>query len=169
MLGGLIVALAGAGLLTQVAAAGGPGLVVAGAGVMSLGLAPLFTLAADLASAPRRPSGRAPPPGCPRRARSWAARSGSRSSARSGRRCTGARWGSDALAHETLGGAVEAAGRLPVAMRAEFLEPARAAFTQGLQVAATVSGAIIAAAALLVVTLLRRGEDRAPAAAGACA
>ena len=44
-------------------------------------------------------------------------------------------------------------------MRAEFLDPAREAFTQGFQVAATVSGAIIVASAVLIATLLRRAED----------
>jgi DHA2 family multidrug resistance protein-like MFS transporter len=58
-------------------------------------------------------------------------------------------------ARETLGGAVEAAERLPVVMRADFLDPAREAFTQALQLAATVSGAIVAAAALLVATVVR--------------
>jgi DHA2 family multidrug resistance protein-like MFS transporter len=72
-------------------------------------------------------------------------------------------------ARETLGGAVEAAERLPVAMRAELLDPAREAFTQALQVAATVSGAIIVAAAILVATIVRRADERAPALAPAVA
>ena len=67
-------------------------------------------------------------------------------------------------AGETLGGAVVAAERLPAALRPGALEPAREAFTQGLQVAATVSGAIIAAAALLVAGGLRRRGPRAAAA-----
>ena len=49
MLGGIVVAIAGVAMLTQVSAATGPGLVVAGIVVLSLGLAPLFTLAADMA------------------------------------------------------------------------------------------------------------------------
>jgi translation initiation factor 2 gamma subunit (eIF-2gamma) len=50
-------------------------------------------------------------------------------------------------------------------MRAEFLDPAREAFTHALQVAATVSGAIIVAAALLVATVVRRADrpDESPA------
>ena len=61
MLGGLVVAMLGVGLLTQVEASGGPALVVAGAVILSLGLAPLFTLAADLAigSAPPERAGAA--------------------------------------------------------------------------------------------------------------
>ena len=56
MLGGLVVA--GVALLTQVT---GPGLLVAGLVLLSLGLAPLFTLAADLAisSAPAERAGAA--------------------------------------------------------------------------------------------------------------
>jgi hypothetical protein len=44
------------------------------------------------------------------------------------------------------------------------LEPAREAFVHGLHVAATVSGALVVAAALLVVSLLR-GERRQRASA----
>lgn len=54
-------------------------------------------------------------------------------------------------------------------MRAELLDPAREAFTHGLQVAATVSGAIIVAAAILIATVMRRPQDRAPALAPAVA
>ena len=70
-------------------------------------------------------------------------------------------------ASDTLGGAVEVADRLPQLLAADVLEPAREAFTQGLQVAATVSGVLVVAAAVLVARLLRRG-DEAPASC-ACA
>src|SRR5918994_1121590 len=49
MLGGIVVAIAGVGILTQVSAAAGPGLLVAGLVILSLGMAPLFTLATALA------------------------------------------------------------------------------------------------------------------------
>jgi hypothetical protein len=42
---------------------------------------------------------------------------------------------------------------------ADVLEPAREAFTQGLQVAATLSGVLLATAAVMVAVLLR-GEKR---------
>jgi MFS transporter, DHA2 family, multidrug resistance protein len=169
MLGGLVMAMFGVGLLTQVGVASGPALVVAGAVILSLGLAPLFTLAADVAV------GSAPPE------RAGAASGISETSSELGGALGLAILGTigtavyrghvaDGLpagvpaaarenAGETLGGAVEAAGRLPVTMRAEFLDPAREAFTQGFQVAATVSGAIIVASAVLIATLLRRAED----------
>src|SRR5215218_692417 len=61
MLGGILIAIVGAVLLTRAGAADGPGLVVAGIVILSLGLAPLFTLAADLAigSAPPERAGAA--------------------------------------------------------------------------------------------------------------
>ena len=65
-----------------------------------------------------------------------------------------------ATASDTLGGAVEVAARLPQPLAAEVLDPAREAFTQGLQVAATVSGILLVAAAVLVARLLARGEER---------
>jgi DHA2 family multidrug resistance protein-like MFS transporter len=171
MLGGLVVALSGAGLLTQVEASGGPAAVVAGAVILSLGLAPLFTLAADLAV------GSAPPE------RAGAASGISETSSElggalglallgtigtavyRGEVADGLPAGASVSARETLGGAVEAAGRLPATMRADFLDPAREAFTHALQVAATVSGAIIVVAALLVATVVRRADrpDESPA------
>jgi DHA2 family multidrug resistance protein-like MFS transporter len=172
MLVGLVVAVVGAGLLTQVQAASGPALVVTGAVFPSLGLAPLFTLAADLAI------GSAPPE------RAGAASGISETSSELGGALGLALLGTigtavyrgevadslpaggSAAARETLGGAVEAAERVPAAMRAELLDPAREAFTQALQVAATVSGAIIVVAALLVATVVRRADEhvRLPAA-----
>ena len=51
------------------------------------------------------------------------------------------------------------ADRLPQPLAADVLEPAREAFTQGLQVAATVSGILLVAAAVLIARLLRSGEE----------
>ena len=51
------------------------------------------------------------------------------------------------------------AARLPQPLATDVLEPAREAFTQGLQVAATVSGILVVAAAVLVARLLRSGEE----------
>jgi MFS transporter, DHA2 family, multidrug resistance protein len=156
MLVGLVVALAGIAVLTQVGPSSGPGLIVGGAVVMSLGLAPLFTLAADLAV------GSAPPE------RAGAASGISETSSELGGALGVAILGTVGTAvyrtgadgPDTLGGAVESAERLPAAMRADLLEPAREAFTQGFQVAATLSGALIAAAALLVAAGLWRPARR---------
>jgi len=124
MLGGLVVAMLGVGLLTQVEASSGPGLVVAGAVIMSLGLAPVFTLAADVAV------GSAPPE------RAGAASGISETSSELGGALGIAVLGTigtavyrgdvansasaRAGAGETLGGAVEAAERLPRALRPEL-------------------------------------------------
>jgi DHA2 family multidrug resistance protein-like MFS transporter len=169
MLGGLLLAIVGVLLLTQVGAADGPALMVAGVVILSLGLAPLFTLAADIAV------GSAPPE------RAGAASGISETSSELGGALGLAILGTvgtavyrghtaDAFpaevpadaastASDTLGGAVEVADRLPQLQAANVLEPAREAFAQGLQVAATVSGALVIAAALMVARLLRSGDD----------
>jgi DHA2 family multidrug resistance protein-like MFS transporter len=168
MLGGIVVAIVGVAMLTQVGAADGPGLVVAGIVILSLGLAPLFTLAADLAI------GSAPPE------RAGAASGISETSSELGGALGLAILGTvgtavyrgrttgeipaalpdhaAATASDTLGGAVEVADRLPQLLAADVLEPAREAFTQGLQVAATVSGVLVVAAAMIVARLLRLGD-----------
>jgi MFS transporter, DHA2 family, multidrug resistance protein len=168
MLGGIVVALTGVALLTQVEASDGPGVLVAGVVILSLGMAPLFTLAADIAL------GSAPPE------RAGAASGISETSSELGGALGIAILGTVGTAvyrqqadgPDTLGGAIEAAQRLPAAMRADVLEPAREAFTQGFQVAATLSGALIAAAALLVAAGLwrpaRRQERNARVAVEAC-
>jgi len=61
-------------------------------------------------------------------------------------------------ASDTLAGAVAVADRLPL-HAADVLQPAREAFTQALQAAATVSGVLAVAAAVMVVRLLRQGDD----------
>jgi MFS transporter, DHA2 family, multidrug resistance protein len=169
MLGGIVVAIVGVALLTQAGAADGPGLLVAATVILGLGLAPLFTLAADLAI------GSAPPE------RAGAASGISETSSELGGALGLAILGTvgtavyrgqtaDALpaevpadaattASDTLGGAVAVADRLPRALAADVLEPAREAFTQGLQVAATVSGALVIAAAVMVARLLRSGDE----------
>jgi MFS transporter, DHA2 family, multidrug resistance protein len=169
MLAGIVVAIVGVGLLTQVGTAGGAGLLVAGLVILSLGLAPLFTLAADLAV------GSAPPE------RAGAASGISETSSELGGALGLALLGTigtavyrgeagdsipselptgaAAAAGDTLAGAVEVADRLPRVLAADVLDPAREAFTQGLQIAATVSGALVVAAAVIVARLLRRADD----------
>jgi DHA2 family multidrug resistance protein-like MFS transporter len=67
--------------------------------------------------------------------------------------------GAAGTASDTLAGAVEVADRMPQLLAADVLGPAREAFTQGLQVAATVSGVLIVAAAVMVARLLQRGDQ----------
>jgi DHA2 family multidrug resistance protein-like MFS transporter len=169
MLAGIAVAISGVALLTQVGTADGPALLVAGIVILSLGLAPLFTLAADLAI------GSAPPE------RAGAAAGISETSSELGGALGLAILGTvgtavyrgqtaDALpaelpagvartAGDTLAGAVAAADRLPHQLAADVLEPAREAFTQALQVAATLSAALVVAAAVMVVRLLREADE----------
>jgi DHA2 family multidrug resistance protein-like MFS transporter len=164
MLGGIVVASAGIGLLTQVDATGGPALVVAGIVILSLGLAPLFTLATDLAVSSAPPE------------RAGAASGISETSSELGGALGLAILGTigtavyrdraadtvpagiphDAAttASDTLAGAVTVAHGLPPQAGADLLGPAREAFVQGLQVAATVSGVLVVAAAVLIARLL---------------
>jgi MFS transporter, DHA2 family, multidrug resistance protein len=173
MLGGIVVALAGVALLTQVEASDGPGVLVAGVVILSLGMAPLFTLAADIAL------GSAPPE------RAGAASGISETSSELGGALGLAMLGTvgtavyrnetaDAFpdgvagtASDTLAGAVAASDRLPQALAADVLGPARDAFVQGLQVAATLSGVLVTAAAVMVVRLLLSSRERAPIALAA--
>ena len=173
MLGGIVVAFSGVVLLTQVGVAAGPGLLVAGLVILSLGMAPLFTLAADLAL------GSAPPE------RAGAASGISETSSELGGALGLAVLGTvgtavyrnettDAFpdgvagsASDTLAGAVAVADRLPQALGADVLGPAREAFVQGLQVAATLSGVLVAAAAVMVARLLLASRERAPVAVAA--
>jgi MFS transporter, DHA2 family, multidrug resistance protein len=185
MAGGLGLAAVGFVLLTQVDAASGLAVLVTGSVVFSLGLAPVFTLAADLAI------GAAPP------ARAGAASAISETSSEFGGALGIAILGSvatavyrgqvtdavpagvppeaAAAAQDTLGGVVAVAGQLPGRLGAELLDAARQAFTQGLQLTFAVSAAVAVGGAILVVSLLRhvgasseRGEQPEPSQDGGC-
>src|ERR671911_135295 len=58
-------------------------------------------------------------------------------------------------ARDTLGGAVSVAHQLPGPLAADLLDAAREAFTQGLQLAAVMSAAIVLGMAILTAVLLR--------------
>ena len=60
-----------------------------------------------------------------------------------------------ARAHETLGGAVEAAGLLPADAAAELLDSARRAFDSGVASTAAIGAALMAGAAVVVLRVLR--------------
>jgi DHA2 family multidrug resistance protein-like MFS transporter len=59
-------------------------------------------------------------------------------------------------ARDTLGGAVATGEQLRDPLAGELLVTTREAFAEGLQLAATVSAAVVVAAAVLAVVLLRR-------------
>jgi DHA2 family multidrug resistance protein-like MFS transporter len=165
MAGGLALAAVGFLLLTRLDRATGLAVLVTGSVVFSLALAPVDTLATDLAV------GAAPPQ------RAGAASAISETSAEFGGALgiailgvigTAAYRGqvADAVpagvppqaadaARDTLGGAVAAAGQLPDQLGTALLEAARQAFTQGLHLAFAVSAAFAIAVAVIAVVLLR--------------
>jgi DHA2 family multidrug resistance protein-like MFS transporter len=165
MAAGLFVAAVGFGLLTQLGGASGLAVLVAGSVVFSLGLAPVDTLAADLAV------GAAPPQ------RAGAASALSETSSEFGGALGIATLGSVGTAiyrsqvtdtlpagvppqaaeatRDTLGGAVAAASQLPDRLGAALLETARVAFIQGLHLTFAISAALAVGIAILVLILLR--------------
>src|SRR5262244_3058996 len=162
---GLALGSAGLGLFTLLGSASGLGILVAGSVVFSLALAPVDTLATDLAV------GAAPPE------RAGAASALSETSAEFGGALgiailgvigTGIYRGrlaaalpagispqAAAAARDTLGGAAAAAGRIPGPPGHVLLQAARQAFTQGLHVAFAVSAAAVIGAAILAAVQLR--------------
>ncbi len=177
MLGGMVVALAGIAVVTQAGAADGPAMLIAGLVVLSLGLSPLFTLAADLAVSSAPPE------------RAGAASGISETSSELGGALGLALLGTigtavyrgqvadgipaevpadaTASAGDTLTGAVEAAHGLPDAVAADLLASANGAFAQGFEVAATLGGLILVAATVMVARLLRLAGEEASDAEGA--
>jgi DHA2 family multidrug resistance protein-like MFS transporter len=165
MAGGLALSAVGFGMLAQVNAASGLAILVAGSVVLALGVAPVGTLATDIIV------GSAPPE------RAGAASGISETSAELGGALGIAVLGSIGTAvyrsqvadafpdgvpseaaeatRDTLGGAVAAADQLPDRVGAGLLDTAREAFTQGLQVTAITSAAIVLGMAILAAVLLR--------------
>ncbi len=173
--GALVIAAGGFGLLTQVDATSGLGLLVTGSVIFSLGVAPVVTLATDMIV------GAAPPE------RAGAASAISETGTELGLALGVAMIGSlgtavyrsqvaeavpggmapeaTEAARETLGGAVEVAQRLPDQIGADLLDAARGAFTEALQLAAATSAAVAVGVAILSAVLLRRartGAEREP-------
>ena len=165
MAGGFVLAAAGFGILTLVDGSFGLAVLIVGSVAFSLGLAPATTLAADILV------GSAPPE------RAGAASGISETTSELGGALGIAVLGSigiavyrsqvaDAVpadappemaeaAHNTLGGAVAAAGQLPDRVGAELLETAREAFTHGLHLTAITSAALALGMAILAEALLR--------------
>ena len=168
MAGGLGLAAVGFGLLTQLGTdhAAGLAVLVTGSVVFSLALAPVDTLATDLAV------GSAPPE------RAGAASAIAETSAEFGGALGIAILGSigtaiyrgqmahalldqvapqaAAAARDTLGGAVAAAGQLPDQPGQALLGAARQAFTQGLHLTFAISAAAAVAVAVVAAVLLHR-------------
>jgi MFS transporter, DHA2 family, multidrug resistance protein len=164
--GGLALAGAGFALLTHVDGESALATLVTGSVVFALGLAPVYTLAADLMV------GAAPPE------RAGAAAGISETSSEFGGALgiavlgavgtavyrgqiegevpAGVPSGAAEAARDTLGGAVAAGDELPGPLGPELVDAAREAFTQALQLAATLSAAVAIGAAVLASAQLRR-------------
>jgi DHA2 family multidrug resistance protein-like MFS transporter len=170
---GLALSAIGLAILTQVGGTNGLVAVVLGSIIISLGLAPVFSLTTDLIV------GSAPPE------RAGAASGISETASELGGALGISVLGSigvalyrghiaDALpagvpadatvvARDTLGGAVAVAGQLPAQLGAAVLGVARDAFVHGMQVATTISAVIAVGVAILAVVMLRNvgsGEER---------
>jgi MFS transporter, DHA2 family, multidrug resistance protein len=167
--GGLALAGAGFALLTQVDGDAALATVVTGSVVFALGLAPVYTLAADLMV------GAAPPE------RAGAAAGVSETSSEFGGALGIAVLGAVGTAvyrgeidgavpagvlpepaeaaRDTLGAAVAAGDELPAPLALELVDAAREAFTEAFQLAATLSAAVVIGAAVLAVALLRRADS----------
>jgi DHA2 family multidrug resistance protein-like MFS transporter len=165
MAGGLVLAAVGFGVIAQLPAAPGLTVLVIGSVILSLGLAPMTTLATDIMV------GMVPPE------RAGAASSISETSSEFGGALGIAVLGSigtmvyrghvarampngvpvDAAdaALSTLGSAIEVAARLPAPVGLELLHVARTAFLESFAVTAWVSVAVALAAALAAGILLR--------------
>jgi DHA2 family multidrug resistance protein-like MFS transporter len=166
MAGGLVLAAAGFALLTQVDGASGLAVLVVGSVVYALGLSPVVILATALIV------GSAPPE------RAGAASAISETSSELGGALGIAVLGSigtaiyrsriaEALpstipadvaapARSTLGGALAEAARLPEAMGAALMDPARAAFVDAFQVMAAICAALALALAVFTAVRLAR-------------
>jgi MFS transporter, DHA2 family, multidrug resistance protein len=169
--GGFALAAAGFVLLAQIGTARGPGIVVAAYIILSLGLAPVFTMAADLivGAAPAERAG--------------AASGLSETSAELGGALGIAILGSIVTAiyrrgmtaampalpagaenaRDTLGAAAAIADELPREIGIPLLETARDAFMQALVLTSSVSAALSMVAAVVIGTLLRSAGQRAGA------
>ena len=166
MAGGLVITAIGFGLLTQVDGDSSLATLVSGSVVFALGLAPLYTLAADLMV------GAAPPE------QAGAAAGISETSSEFGGALGIATLGAVGTAvyrgqideglpagappeavegaRDTLGAAVAAGEDLPGELAPQLIDAAQEAFTQAFQVAAGLNAVIAIAAAVLAVTFVRR-------------
>ena len=148
--------------------------MVTGYVILSLGLAPVFTMATDLivGTAPRERAGMAS--GLSETSAEFggafgiavlgslvtAIYRGLMASAVPG----GVPFAAAVTARDTLGGAAAIAGSLPAQAGAALLEAARGAFTEAVVLTAWVSAALAVAAAIVTATVLREmGVQTAPA------
>ncbi len=165
MAGGLILSAAGMAILMGVTASSGLAVVLAGSIIISLGLAPVITLATELivGSAPPEKAGAASgisETGGELGGALGLAILGSVGTAvyrgQLGQRLpAGLPAGAAEIARDTLGGAVGVAAELPAGLGTELIEVARVAFTDGLRFTAAISAVLSLAVAIIAFVLLR--------------
>jgi MFS transporter, DHA2 family, multidrug resistance protein len=170
----LVITAVGFVLLAQVGVASSPITIIGASVVLSLGLAPVFTLATDLII------GAAPPE------RAGAAAAISETGSEFGGALGIAIFGSigtavyrgllgDAApagvspdaweaARSTLGAATATAAQLPAALGDALLESARVAFVRGLQITAAIGAGVMAATVVIAALMRRHLAPAAPAA-----
>jgi MFS transporter, DHA2 family, multidrug resistance protein len=166
MAGGLVLAAAGFGLLARVDGDSALEVLVIGSVVFALGLAPLFTLAADLMVGTASPERAGAAAGISETSSEFGGALGIAVLGTVGTAVyrgqvtdaipAGVPPGPAAAARDTLGGAVAVADELPDSLAADLLDAARDAFTDGLHLAATLGAAIAIAAAVLAAAMLPR-------------
>jgi MFS transporter, DHA2 family, multidrug resistance protein len=168
--GGLTLAGAGFALLTQVHTDSALAILVTGSVVFALGLAPVYTLAADMmvgAAPPERAGGAA---GISETSSEFGGALGIAVLGAAGTAVyrgqiddavpSGVTPEAAEAARDTLGGAVAAGDELGDRLALALVDAAREAFTQALQLAATLSAAVAIGAAILTAALLRRPPMR---------
>ncbi len=170
---GLALSALGLGVLTQVGGPSGLAAVVVGSIIISLGLAPVFSLTTDLivGSAPPERAGAAS--GISETASELGGALGISVLGSIGVALYRTRLGealpagvpADAVvvARDTLGGAVAVAGQLPGQLGSDVLVAARDAFVQGMQIVTTISAIVAVGVAIFAVVMLRNvgsGADR---------
>ena len=175
MAAGMALASVGLGLFTQLGSATGLGILVTGSALFSLALAPVDTLAADLAvgAAPAERAGAAS--ALSETAAEFGGALGIAILGVIGTRIyrgqlagalpAGILPRTAAAARDTLGSAVAAAGQLPGQPGQVLARAARQAFTHGLHVAFAVSAAAVLGAAVLAAIQLRHlrpGSEPSP-------
>ncbi|MFI9028156.1 MFS transporter [Streptomyces sp. NPDC053560] len=158
---GMVVAAVGFGLLTQVEAASGPGIVVTASILMFAGLAPVSALGIDMIVGAAPPDRAGPAAAISETANEFGgalgiAVVGSIVNAVYQSRMTGEVPASaPASAGDTLAGALQAAERLPGQAGDALAEAARSAFAHGLQMNALVATPLILLTATVVTVVLR--------------
>ncbi len=166
----LAVAAIGLVVLTQASVSTGPALVAAASVIISLALAPVFTLTTELivSSAPPERAGAASgisETGAELGGALGIAILGSIGAAvYRGALANGLPAGlppeAAAVARDTLGGAVSVAGQLPDELGLGLLDVASRAFVQGMHLVAIISAAVAIGAAILALILLRHVPAR---------